>query len=192
VNETPAISPAFDTFIAQVEALIDSGADERALTEGVAVHLSEVLASPLELPPEFTKPHPDRYVMYPLHIDADSRFSVAAAVWDVGQKTPVHSHETWGVVGIYSGIEGESRYVKPLVDGEPLVLAESGLEWGPGQVSVCCVRDDDVHMVACVGDAPCVGIHVYGTDLGTLSRRAYDPATGEVRWFISQWEPVAR
>jgi predicted metal-dependent enzyme (double-stranded beta helix superfamily) len=110
----------------------------------------------------------------------------------VGQKTPVHSHETWGVVGIYSGIEGESRYVKPLVDGEPLVLAESGLEWGPGQVSVCCVRDDDVHMVACVGDAPCVGIHVYGTDIGTLSRRAYDPATGEVRWFISQWEPVAR
>ena len=45
-------------------------------------------------------------------------------MWDVGQQTPVHSHETWGVVGIYSGIEGETRYVKPRVDGEPLVLVD--------------------------------------------------------------------
>lgn len=186
-----ALGDAFEGFISELVALVETHPDDRSLTDAVASGLSGLLASPFALPAEFTRPHPHRYVMYPLHIDARGRFSVAAAVWDVGQSTPVHSHETWGVVGIYSGIEGETRYVKPRIDGDPLVLDVSGLEWGPGEVTVCCIHDDDVHMVRCVGDAPCIGIHVYGSDIGTLRRRAYDPITGEVTWFTSQWEPVA-
>ena len=42
-------------------------------------------------------------------------FSIASAVWNVGQGTPVHGHETWGVVGIYCGVEVETRYEKPAV-----------------------------------------------------------------------------
>lgn len=181
---------AFEAFVTDLRTVVESEPDERRLTEAVAAQLARLLDGPFVLPAAFTRPHPHRYVMYPLHIDPDGRFSVAAAVWDVGQATPVHSHETWGVVGIYSGIEGETRYVKPRIDGEPLVVDEEGLAWGPGQVSVCCVHDDDVHRVSCVGDQPCVGIHVYGSDIGTLRRRAYDPITGDVTWFTSQWEPV--
>jgi 3-mercaptopropionate dioxygenase len=48
------------------------------------------------------------HVTYPLYI-ADDRGSMASVVWEVGQRTPVHSHETWGVVGIYSGVEHEVR-----------------------------------------------------------------------------------
>lgn len=190
MTRTPPLGRAFDSFIAELDVLVESHSHEGALTDAVANRLAALLASPLDLPPQFTRPHPHRYVMYPLHVDESGRFSVAAAVWDIGQQTPVHSHETWGVVGIYSGIEGETRYVKPRVDGEPLVLDTAGLEWQPGQVSVCCLHDDDIHMVRCVGATPCVGIHVYGSDIGTLRRRAYDPDTGEVTWFTSQWEPV--
>ena len=53
--------------------------------------------------------------------------------------------------------------------------------WTPGQVTVCCTTDDDVHAVAAVGSEPTVGIHVYGGNIGTISRRSYDPATGEAR-----------
>ncbi len=129
--------------------------------------------------------------MYPLHIDPQGRFSVAGAVWDVGQETPIHSHETWGVVGIYAGIEGETRYAKPLVDGEPLVMTQAEVECRTGDVGVCCLQDDDVHMVRSVGNEPCIGIHVYGSDIGTVRRRTYDPVTGEVKWFISEWEQVS-
>jgi hypothetical protein len=42
-------------------------------------------------------------------------------------------------------------------------LTPAGEElWEPGQVSVCCTTDDDVHAVAAVGNEPTVGIHVYG------------------------------
>lgn len=181
----------FQEFIAEVEELMSRGLDEYSLTNEISIRLEELLAGPFTLPPEFTRPRADRYVMYPLHVDGQRRFSVAAAVWNVGQSTPVHGHETWGVVGIYAGVEGETRYVKPTVEGVPLQVSESNLNWQPGEVTVCCTTDDDVHRVECVGDSPCVGIHVYGDDIGTLSRRSYDPVTGQVTWFTSTWEVPA-
>ncbi|QCW49374.1 hypothetical protein FE634_01170 [Nocardioides dongxiaopingii] len=178
--------PAVAALARAVEELIAQGLDEQALTAAVRAELEAALAAGFELPAEQVRPDPERYVMYPLHVAADGGFSIASAVWDVGQGTPVHGHETWGVVGIYSGVEVETRFEKPARPGVPLVL-EGTDEWGAGQVTVCCTTDDDVHQVRCGGDQPVVGIHVYGADIGTLPRRSYDPATGGVHWFTSRW-----
>ncbi|MGW6457909.1 hypothetical protein ACWF94_18705 [Streptomyces sp. NPDC055078] len=178
--------PAVERLAREVRQLMDTTADEHELTAHVAHRLRSLLASRPALPRAVTRPGPTRYVMYPLHIAADGSFSIAAAVWDVGQRTPVHGHETWGVVGIYAGVEAEVRYEKPAVPGRPLVPAGAH-EWTEGEVTVCCTTDDDVHEVRCGGDTPCVGIHVYGADIGQLPRRAYDPDTGEVDWFVSRW-----
>ena len=159
----------------------------RALADrGGAGRAPALLAAGFELPEDKTRPDPERYVMYPLHVAPDGSFSIASAVWNVGQGTPVHGHETWGVVGIYRGVEVETRYEKPAVADVPLVV-EGTDEWGAGQVTVCCTTDDDVHQVRCGGDQPVVGIHVYGADIGTLPRRSYDPETGAVHWFTSTW-----
>ena len=32
------------------------------------------------------------------------------------------------------------------------------------------LTDDDVHQVFCEGNQPCVGIHVYGADIGQVQR----------------------
>ena len=181
-TQVPTLAP----FVARVEALVEQGLDERALTAAVRDELEAALAAGLALPEDLTRPDPVRYVMYPLHVDPAGRFSIASAVWDVGQGTPVHGHETWGVVGIHSGVEVETRYAKPTEPDVPLV-EEGTDEWGAGQVTVCCTTDDDVHQVRCGGDRPVVGIHVYGADIGTLRRRSYDPATGAVHWFVSSW-----
>lgn len=178
--------PAVAALARTVADLLGRGLDERVLTAAVREELSAALAAGFELPEHQTRPDPERYVMYPLHVAADGSFSIASAVWDVGQGTPVHGHETWGVVGIYSGVEVETRYEKPAVPDVPLV-AEGTDEWTTGQVTVCCTTDDDVHQVRCGGDRPVVGIHVYGADIGTLPRRGYDPETGAVHWFTSRW-----
>jgi len=178
--------PEVAGFARTVQGLVDRGLDERALTAAVQAELSALLAAGFELPEDKTRPDPARYVMYPLHVAPDGSFSIASAVWNVGQGTPVHGHETWGVVGIYRGTEVETRYEKPAVADLPLV-AEGTDEWTVGQVTVCCTTDDDVHQVRCGGDEPVVGIHVYGADIGTLPRRSYDPDTGAVHWFVSTW-----
>ncbi len=179
-----------ESFIEELGVLVDRHPDEHELVELVADRLRAALADGIELPPSVTRPGLERYVMYPLHVDPAGRFSVASAVWNVGQGTPVHGHETWGVVGIHSGIEHELSFAKPTAEGQPLV--QDGEEsWHAGQVTVCCTTDDDVHQVDCEGDVPCVGIHVYGADIGNLPRRSYQPDSGEVSWFTSTWTAPA-
>ena len=97
------------TFIDDVGLVVSSTDDEYEITKRVAERLSDLLAGGYRLPPEVTRPSPVHHVTYPLYIAPDDSWSMASVVWDVGQRTPVHSHETWGVVGIYSGIEREAR-----------------------------------------------------------------------------------
>jgi predicted metal-dependent enzyme (double-stranded beta helix superfamily) len=58
----------------------------------------------------------------------------------------------------------------------------------PGQVTVGCTTDDDVHSVTALGREPTIGIHVHGGDISTIRRQAYDPATGASEWFVSAWD----
>jgi predicted metal-dependent enzyme (double-stranded beta helix superfamily) len=183
---------SLQALIDNVGLAVGSTGDEHEITKRVAGRLSALLASGYRLPPEFTRPSNGRHVTYPLYIAPDDSWSLASVVWNVGQRTPVHGHETWGVAGIYSGAERELRYVKPTAaeSGRPLTPAGEYV-WERGQVTVCCTTDDDVHAVAAVGNVPTVGIHVYGDNIGTINRRSYDPATGAVRWFVSGWNSPA-
>ncbi|TMR11238.1 hypothetical protein ETD86_36490 [Nonomuraea turkmeniaca] len=177
------------TFIDDVGLVASGTADEHEITARVADLLSALLAGGYRLPPEVTRSSAARHVTYPLYIAPDDSWSMASVVWDVGQRTNVHSHETWGVVGIYAGVEHEIRYLKPTVSSPSAPLTPAGeTRWAPGQVTVCCTTDDDVHAVAAVGSEPTIGIHVYGGNIGTIRRREYDPATGEARWFVSGWD----
>jgi predicted metal-dependent enzyme (double-stranded beta helix superfamily) len=182
-----------ETFIDDVGLVVASSDDEHEITSRVAKRLSDLLAGGYRLPPEVTRPAAERHVTYPLYVAPDDSWSMASVVWAVGQQTPVHSHETWGVAAIYSGIEHEVRYLKPAASDACAALTPAGEEqWEPGQVTVCCTTDDDVHAVTAVGDEPTIGIHVYGGNIGTIRRRSYEPATGEARWFVSGWDTPER
>ena len=117
----------------------------------------------------------------------DGAFSIAAAVWNVGQVTPVHDHGTWGVIGIYGGVEHEIRYRLAAQPGPGRLSLLSERDIAAGQVIVCCTSDQDIHRVSCGSNVPCVGIHVYGADIGTIPRHVYDPETGQARTFVSAW-----
>lgn len=177
------------TFIDDVGAVVSSTDDEHEITTRIAELLSALLADGYRLPPQVTRASSTRHLTYPLHIAPDESWSMASVVWDVGQHTNVHSHETWGAVGIYAGAELEIRYLKPTASTPIGPLTPAGEQrWEPGQVTVCCTTDDDVHAVAAVGDEPTIGIHVYGGNIGTIKRRSYDPATGATKWFTSGWD----
>ncbi len=173
------------TFIDDVTVLADTTGDEHEITELVAERLSALLTSGYRLPPEYTRASADHHVNYPLHIAPGHGWSLAAVVWAPGRRTPVHGHETWGVVGICSGTERELRYAKPTAPGPLTPLGEQVFE--RGAVTVCCTTDDDVHAVIAESDEPAIGIHVYGADIGAIERRRYDPLTGAVHWFVGGW-----
>lgn len=183
MNEVTA-TPSVAALAAQVRLILSAGGDEYQITAEVAAALANALAGGLDVPAESRRPDPDHYVMYPLSVAGDGSYSIACAVWDVGQQTPIHDHGTWGVIGIMSGVEREIRYAVPS-EGAPVRLGERLL--GAGRVTVCCTSDQDVHQVSADGSEACIGIHIYGADIGTLPRHAFDPESGQAREFISRW-----
>lgn len=174
---------------AGVAQILDRNTSEVSITQAVASLLAESLSDGLAPPEWAMTPNPSKYIMYPLYIAESDGFCIASAVWNVGQRTPIHGHETWGVVGIYAGQEGERRFDKPHALGHALRYQEDRT-WSAGEVTVCCTHDNDVHEVWCEGEAPAVGIHIYGADIGKIRRPSYNPETGDVTWFITEWGPT--
>lgn len=92
-----------------------------------------------------------------------------------GRRTPPHDHGTWATILVYSGVEKNTLY--RVEEGDSLRRAsEVVLERG----SILPMRASAVHVAECIGDEPAVGLHVYGGDVMSLSRRMWDPETLEV------------
>lgn len=176
--------PVLD-FITDVADIVQQDLGEKETTDRVRGRLSQAIAQGFALPEAVKEPNPEHYVMYPIFVARDASFCVASAVWGIGQQTPVHDHGVWGVVGILDGVEREEafRHGQP---SAPLVH-RSTTDLAAGQVIVCCTTDQDLHRVSAVGQCPCVGIHVYGGDIGTIRRRSYDVDTSDISWFTSAW-----
>ncbi|HKX17037.1 MAG TPA: hypothetical protein VJT33_03375 [bacterium] len=179
-------------FIADVRTIVREGGGEQVVTDKVASRLRTLLQERDILDRRYTRVGcgADRPVLYPVWVEPDGSFSIGSGVWNVGQVTPVHDHGTWGVIGIYQGVEHEVSF-KPTVMGGGVRFHETGArDVAERQVIVCCTSDRDIHRVSCGSDVPCVGIHVYGANIGTIQRHRYDLETGAVRPFVSGWTAV--
>ena len=167
------------SFIRDMTRLADRhGEDEqRMLDEGEKL-LRGLIAQDDWLPEEFARPSAESYRQYLLHCDPMERFSVVSFVWMPGQRTPIHDHTVWGLVGVMRGEESCEEYstdIKPA--GRHAVRR--------GQVDRVSPRIGDVHVVANEGGEVAVSIHVYGANIGAVRRHTYDAASGARRDFVS-------
>jgi len=100
-----------------------------------------------------------------------------------GQKTPVHDHLTWGLVGGLRGRERETTYEKQ-ADGSYKATGSALLL--PGQTTAVSPAIGDVHEVANdLADQPSISIHVYGRNIGRVHRHVFDPSSGAEKSFVS-------
>jgi predicted metal-dependent enzyme (double-stranded beta helix superfamily) len=104
-----------------------------------------------------------------------------------GRRTPPHDHGTWATILLLSGEEKNTLY---RVENGRLRKA-SELTIKPS--SILAMRADTPHVVECVGNAPTIGLHVYGGDIFELPRRMWHPQTLEehrLEWTL--YEKFAR
>jgi predicted metal-dependent enzyme (double-stranded beta helix superfamily) len=173
-------------FITDLSARLD-GADVDFLP-AVADDLTELVASDDWLPEAFAEPHPDRYTQYLLYRDPADRFSIVSFVWGPGQGTPIHDHTVWGAIGVLRGAERSQRF--DVCNGPPCPVGHSALLIA-GDVETFRPETGDIHQVAnACEDRVSVSIHVYGADIGSVSRHAYS-ADGDVQAFVSAYMNTA-
>jgi predicted metal-dependent enzyme (double-stranded beta helix superfamily) len=176
-------APKLDDFVARLTTLVDTGHNEAELVRQGGELLRGLVATDDWLPPPFAEPDPQRYRQYLLYRDPDARFSVVSFVWGPGQKTPVHDHQTWGLIGVLRGAEDETRYVRH-ADGTLHATGHARLV--PGQVGAVSPQIGDIHQVSnAFADRVSISVHVYGADIGTVSRHVFDAGTGQPKEFVS-------
>jgi 3-mercaptopropionate dioxygenase len=164
------------------QSIARHGEDEAAILAELSPALAGLVAKDDFLPEAYTKPHPQYYQQYLLYADPEEKLSIVGFVWGPGQKTPVHNHRTWGLVGILRGAELSTDYT--LVDGKYVPGTTERLE--PGRVVAVSPRIGDVHQIAnAFDDRVSISIHVYGGNIGRIRREVFVPETGEEKVFIS-------
>ncbi|TCP54977.1 putative metal-dependent enzyme (double-stranded beta helix superfamily) [Tamaricihabitans halophyticus] len=116
------------------------------------------------------------YRQHLLHAEEDGSFSVVSLVWLPGQRTPVHDHVSWCVVGVYLGAEVETRY-RLVDDGATQFLVPEQTSVNPLHSTCGFAPPGDIHEVHNDSAGKAISIHVYGADirkLGSSVRRRYD------------------
>jgi predicted metal-dependent enzyme (double-stranded beta helix superfamily) len=172
------------SFVQQMTRLAESTRHEAALLDGARPLLARLIADDRWLPEACSRTHPEFYQQYLLHCDPLERFSLVSFVWGPGQKTPIHDHGVWGLIGMLRGAEvgqhfrvGDDGRLQP--DGE-----EQRLE--PGDIEAVSPALRDIHRVAnASAENASISIHLYGANIGAVARHVFDPLTGAAKPFVS-------
>ena len=179
--QTQQLDGKMGRFIEQMNSLVDRTVEEDVLLEQGGEYLAELIAEDNWLPESCTVPHPEFYQQFLLYSDPQERFSVVSFVWGPGQKTPVHDHTVWGLIGMLRGGEVETSY--ELQNGKLVAGEKHNLL--PGDVGKVSPTIGDVHQVAnAYEDLVSISIHVYGADIGKVKRHVFTES-GETKEFIS-------
>ena len=179
--QTQQLDGKMGRFIEQMNSLVESTTEESVLLERGGEYLADLISEDNWLPESCTVPHPEFYQQFLLYRDPQERFSVVSFVWGPGQKTPVHDHTVWGLIGMLRGGEIETSY--ELKNGKLVAGEQHTLR--PGNVGKVSPTIGDVHQVANAHeDQVSISIHVYGADIGKVKRHVFTE-TGETKDFIS-------
>lgn len=96
-----------------------------------------------------------------------------------GVTSPPHDHRTWAVIGVYDGQEDNTFY--------RLVGDTRAIEQAGGRTlqerDVLMIGENGIHKIANPRLDTLIAIHVYGKNIFTIERSAWDPVTGAERPF---------
>ena len=160
--------PAVSLLAREITRARRGARSERDLAERVAAVLDVTLARGRGwLWPEHREPGISDYRQHVLYTSSDGGFSIASLVWQPGQRTCIHDHVCWCVVGVYRGVEVETSFDLHGDAWDRFLVPTSSRLLEPGQVSMLVPPEEDIHQVACGGRETAISIHVYGTDIAT-------------------------
>ncbi len=171
-------------FVGAVDTLLDAPAlDESEIRAGIVPLMKQLVAHDDWLPREMAEPDAQYYRQYLLYGDPRERFSVVSFVWGPGQKTPVHDHTVWGVIGVLRGAEINQMYE---ASGSGLRKAGEADVLRAGEVAYVSPASGDIHQVSnAFSDRVSISIHIYGGNIGRINRSVFDPDTAASKAFVS-------
>jgi predicted metal-dependent enzyme (double-stranded beta helix superfamily) len=152
---------------ADTQRLVNLYADEAELVREITPHMQRWLEAP-DLTEEQRSPCSGGACGHLLHTASDGSFFIISVVFPPGTSSGVHYHGAWGVIGIVSGVDEETAYVRP--NGPTVPSAGEGCELQPtekrrsppGSITYLLPPDQAFHRVRAVGEETGVSLHILG------------------------------
>jgi predicted metal-dependent enzyme (double-stranded beta helix superfamily) len=159
-----ASRPAFASGIARLASKISAALDGPSAAFGGCIKsaLAFAVTDPDLLSPEQRQPKSGCYARHVLHSDPDGRFTVLAIVWDAGQLSPAHAHDTWCGYAVLENALEETLFRYNAKAAKAEVLRTEVRK--PGYSCFAAAGLDQIHRVGNSGSRPAISIHVYGVE----------------------------
>jgi predicted metal-dependent enzyme (double-stranded beta helix superfamily) len=103
-----------------------------------------------------------------------------------GFTSPPHDHRTWAVIGVYRGQEDNGFY--KLVGDSRAIEPAGGRSVGEREILT--LGTDTIHRIANPRHDPLIALHVYGRNVLTIDRSAWDPVTMRERPYVAKTDNV--
>ncbi|KXU91277.1 cysteine dioxygenase [Paraburkholderia monticola] len=134
--------------------------------------LVEAAADPALLAPAQREGSAGTYRRHLLAADPHGRYAIAALVWQPGQASPVHAHQTW--CG-YAVVEGRlSETIFEWDDAQQCANPLRAQARKRGAVSFVRGGRSAIHRLGNCSDAPAVSLHIYGVEGARIGTHVND------------------
>jgi predicted metal-dependent enzyme (double-stranded beta helix superfamily) len=186
---------SLEDFTHDMEDLLKSQPGNQQIFDKGSTWLERLISNPDSIPMEFRTPlgsgprpnHASR-MLY----QGESGLQVTAVVWGSGDHLGPHDHRTWGMIGILENALTETRYRRiddHDVDGFAKLEKDRAATVQPGEITLLVPDEDEIHQMDNHTDKSTVEIHVYGNDLRSIDRNAFNLKTGKITIFrTSRWD----
>lgn len=193
---TEPVPPSLKRFIWDIQSIVELAESDREIFVIGRDLMARLVASDDWLPPGFTTPPPSQAGegraggwQFHLYADAMARFCVVATVLSGGHTMPMCQEPVWEIMGLLRGAVGCQRFA--VADGAAPEANGAAKLLKPGAVETFSPkRGQAVQMRNALDDGDSVSIHVYGGDIGKLTRRAV-AADGSIRAFSNGYANAA-
>lgn len=161
---------------ADVQAVVEDRADGRERVEAIKPLLARWMERQEGLRDEHRLPCDGRAAStssgqacgHLLHTAADGSFFIISVVFPPGTSSGVHYHGAWGVIGVLSGVDEETRYAREggpdeVAAGQGCELTKTGANrFPPGSITQLLPPDEGFHRVRAAGEETGVSLHILG------------------------------
>lgn len=160
---------ALCTFVNEAATLLERNAPPPFPCPDIALRLGGLVADGSWLAPEWRVPSEQAYRRQCLYEHPDGAFSIGCFVWAPHQRTPIHDHRSWGVIGVLSGAITSETYTRTesgLAGTAPIILPAGLTAWVHP-------TEGDIHRIG-GADQGGISIHVYGCRFDTVCNTLYE------------------
>jgi predicted metal-dependent enzyme (double-stranded beta helix superfamily) len=179
---TETTETAVDAFARDVERIMAAEPDRARAVEQIRPLLARLLERDDLLDPRYKSVDPDGRERYNYYKSPSGHITIGGPVFQPGKPTFVHNHNTWGLIGIYTGKQKTGRFLRAddgSVPGKATLEKTSEAVLGRGAIYAL-LPPDDIHQIEAIGE-PSLSIHVLGVDLRQQHRQFFDVEAGTYR-----------